>query len=264
MIKPTKRKQFKKKRTKLPREGAARRLILSKHGSIQAQRYDREVRMGRDIPLKIREACLARMHAHDKNLILYYPDVANFVITLEPNRSLPIRKFFDMFKGMIDDKELEDAYQALTNYRLEIVRSADDFVRIYDDENVHSCMSGPMNAERVRCWEHPENHFSLAAMYAPGGNRVIARTILNTQDMYYVRIFGTDGNSVMLANKLRDLGYHKLNGKPRPFKMYARCESRRYDPSMVRTPYFDWEEAFIDQHPETFDAARQRFEITVR
>jgi hypothetical protein len=257
-------KQFKKKRTKLPRDGAVARMIRRKHGKLQLGRYERELRMGRDIPLRIRETTLARMHAHDKNLILYYPDIKNFIVTLEPNRSLPIRKFFDMFKGMIDEKELEEAYQALTNYRIEIVRSAEDFVRIYDDENVHSCMSGPMNAERVRCWEHPENHFSLVAMYAPGGNRVIARSIVNTMDMYYVRIFGTDGNSVMLANKLRDLGYHKLNGKPRPFKMYAHCEARRYDAGMVRTPYFDWEQAYIDQHPETFNPETRQLEITVR
>lgn len=259
-------KQFKKKRTKLPRKGAVLRMIR-KHrllgGGVQVHRYERELRMGRDIPEIIRQSTLARMHPQDRTKILYYPDLKNFFMSLEPNRTLPVEKFFALFKGMVDEQVIADAVDALTNYRLEIVREEEDFVRIYDDGNVHSCMSGPEHAEKVKCWVHPENHISLCALYAPGGSRVIARTLLNTQDMYYIRIFGTDGNSSMLATKLKELGYHRLSGKPSPFKMYAYCYSHRYDPGMVRIPYFDWKGYEIEQHRNTFNPETHRLEMTI-
>jgi len=248
-------KVFKKKRLKLPRAGAVERMILRDFGQAMHQRYLREMRIGREIPAKIRAVTLARMHHQNRQNIVYYPDIRNFQIVLDPNRSLPVKKFLDMFRGMIDQEELDAAHHALTNYRIEFYRTLEDWVHVYDDENVHTCMSG---VDTVRCYVHPENKLALAALYAPGGNRVIARTIVNTEEYWYVRLFGDS----MLVAKLQELGYNRLSTPPREFKMYAFC-ANEYAGDKVVFPYFDFPYNSIIHHPETYNPETQLLEISV-
>jgi len=248
-------KFFKKKRYKLPRPGAVERMILKRLGRNFQQKYLRELRIGREIPIVIRQVTLARLHPQNRQNIVYYPDLRNFQIVLDPNRSLPIRKFLDMFRGMVEDDVLEAAHYALTNYRLEFYKTVDQWLEVYGDENVHTCMSG---TDAVRCYVHPENKLALAVLYAPGGSRVIARTIVNTEDNWYVRLFG----DVMLVTKLQELGYNKLSSPPSEFKMYGFCP-HHYTNDRVVFPYFDFPYNNIVHFPDTYNPETQLFEVTV-
>lgn len=248
-------KFFKKKRLKLPRRGSVERMILSRFGRLSHQRYLRELRVGHELPLAIREVTLARLHPQNRHTIIYYPDIRNFQIVFEPNRSLPIRKFLDMFKGMIDADELEAAHYALTNYRIEFYRNAEEWIQVYADENVHTCMS---QSDQVRCYIHPENHLALATMYPPGGTRVVARTIVNTEEKWYVRLFGDP----LLVTKLHEMGYNRLATPARMFKMYG-FSPDTYAQDKVTFPYFDFPYNRIDHHPDTYNPETQLFEVSI-
>jgi hypothetical protein len=248
-------KFFKKKRLKLPRPGAVERMILKNLGRTSYQRYLRELRIGRELPIRIREVTLARLHPQNRQNIIYYPDIRNFQIVLEPNRSLPIRKFLDMFRNMIDEEILEASHFALTNYRVEFYKDVDEWMQVYADENVHTCMSG---IETVRCYVHPENNLALATLYAPGGSRVIARTIVNTEEHWYVRLFGDN----MLVTKLQEMGYNRLGSPPNPFKMYGFC-ANHYASDKVIFPYFDFPHNSIQHFPDTYNPVTGMVEVTV-
>jgi hypothetical protein len=250
-------KMFKKKRLKLPRVGAIRRMIAKRLGAVAAARFDREYRMGPEFPPRVREVTLARLHPKDRQTVLYYPDFKNFQVMIEPNRSLPVKKFFDLFNGLMPEKELKDAYDALTNYRLEFGTTAEDFVRVYSHETVHSCES---SHDRVRMWAHPNNHLAIAALYPPGGTTLIARTIVNMEEKWYVKLYGDP----MLVTMLQELGYRKFDKLRNPFKMFAFSTLiTRYDGNYVELPFFDMKPVRIHHHPETLNLANGMFEVTV-
>jgi hypothetical protein len=186
---------------------------------------------------------------------LYYPDIRNFQIVGEPNRSLPIGKFLDLFRGMIDKEILDSTLHTLTNYRVEIYTTPEKWLEVYADETVHTCMSG---VNTITCYIHPENHLAVAALYAPGGTRVIGRTIVNTEEKWYVRLFGDS----MLVNKLNEMGYHRLSSPPTMFKMYG-YSPRYYHRETVAFPYFDFPYNSVVHHPETYNPETQLFEATV-
>lgn len=249
-------KMFKKKRAKLPRSGVVRRMIARRLGGSAPARYDREFRMGPEIPAAIREVTLARMHPKDRMQVLYYPDFKNFQVMIEPNRSLPVKKFFDMFNGMIPEKELKEAYEAITDYRLEFGTTEEDWVRIYSHETVHSCES---SHDRVRMYVHPENNLAIAGLYPPGGSTLIARSIVNLEEKWYVKLYG----DAMLVTKLQELGYRKFDKLRSPFRMYGRCPAMRFDPNMYEMPFLDIKPCRVQLHPETFNPANGRFVVTV-
>lgn len=251
-------KAFKKKRHQLPHPGSVARMIRKNLGVRAFERYQRELRIGLEFPLAIREVTLCRLHPQDKQKVMYYPDLRNFSIVLEPNRVLPIRKFLDLFINMVDQPELEQTHDTLTSYRLEFNTTPEDWIRVYRDENVHSCMS---QSEYVKCYVHPENKLALAALYAPGGRQVIARSIVNMDEKWYVRLFGDP----TLVHKLNELGYNRLTRPPAPFKMFAagRPDSGAYDRNNVILPFFDFPYNECTHHPETFDPATRMFEVTV-
>ena len=226
-------KTFKKKHTYLPRREVIERLI--RRANIQDKLGLYRYWAGRppvDIPCEIHNVCLARFDPNKRMNIQYYPDLRTFLNWAYPNRSLPIPKFFDMFRGMIADDVLNNCIEKLTNYRVEIVTKPEDWLRIYDDENIDSCMTGK---DIVRCYAHPENKLALAALYPPGEDYVIARTIINTEDKWYVRLFGDP----LLVEKLQEMGYNKMNKPPREFRMYAFCGEPEYHRDFLKFPYFD-------------------------
>jgi hypothetical protein len=231
-------KQFKKRRTKLPRTTAVLRLMRRYGGDLQYRRYRRFFSTtDSTLPEIIREVTLAKPDPRKRGNICYFPDMRNFMINDEQNRSLPAQKFLDIFKGMVDQAVLDQLLHDLTNYRLEIYTEAQEWVDVYEDDNVHSCMS---QSHVVRCYAHPENNLAIAALYAPGTNMVVARTIVNTEEKWYVRLFG----DALLVTKLNELGYSKLNRIPPEFKMYAWVGTgiTNYHPDHydAQFPYFDF------------------------
>jgi hypothetical protein len=208
------------------------------------------------LPLIIREATLARMDPHRRSNICYYADIKNFTLFEAPNRSLPIEKFLNLFRGMFDQEILDKLVHDLTNYRLEFYTQPEDWIRVYSDETVHSCMSGH---SEVRCYAHPQNHLALATLYAPGTNTVIARTIVNTVDKWYIRLFGDP----LLVEKLQAMGYRRLNDVPNQFRMYAQITGDRYDRQALQFPYFDFNCGSVDILHETANMETRLVEIII-
>lgn len=251
-------KMFKKRRMKLPRLGATLRLLRKTTQPHIVQRYQREVRLGTQFLQVMRETTLVRLHPHDRSKVQYYPDMRSFQALLEPNRTLPIEKFLAMFSNMVEEKLLKDIHEQLTNYRLVFVNTEQEWFDIYADESggVESCMTGDVE---VKQYVHPENNLALAALYAPGGSSVIARTIVNTAEKWYVRVFG----DAMMVNKLNEHGYHRLSDRIRtPFKMWG-WSPDGYSRERMVTPYFDFRHNNIETHPETYNRDTGRFEITI-
>jgi len=253
-------KFFKKKRFKLPKPGAIRRLVAKTMGARFAQRYDREMALGGEFPERIREATLVRLHPKDRGTVEYYPDIKNFQIVLDPNRKLPVDKFLNLFKGMIDQEVLDRALHDMTNYRLEIYTTLDKWVEVYNDDNVRSCMSGPTNAHLISCYVHPENNLAIAALYAPGGSRVIARSIVNTEEKWYIRNFG----DALLVKKLNELGYNKIGRMRGPIKMYGFSSTREhYEGQVWAYPFFDFPDNGRTHTPDSYNPLTQKFEVTI-
>jgi hypothetical protein len=82
---------------------------------------------------------------------------------------------------------------------------------------------------------------------------VVARTIVNTEEKWYVRLFG----DALLVTKLNELGYKKLGRVPSEFRMYgwvgtgiANYHPDHYD---VQLPYFDFRCSGTRVLPETYN-----------
>lgn len=249
-------KFFKKRRTKLPKLGTVPRLIQRRFDGPTRQRYARELMECPSLPLIIREVTLARLDPNKRTNMAFYPDLKNFILYQKPNRSIPIEKFLGMFRTMYDTKVLDKLQEDLTNFRLEFYTKPEDWVRVYSDDTVHSCMSG---SSVVRAYCHPDNHLALAVLYAPGSNTVIARTIVNTELKWYVRLFGDP----LLVSKLNELGYHRLQGYPPMFRMYAEIPGDRYDENILTFPYFDFSTSKIDVLHNTQNMETRLVEIVI-
>ena len=179
----------------------------------------------------------------------------NFRLYDTPNRSLPIPKFLAMFQPFVPEAEIKRLEHELTNYRLEFYTEPYRWLEVYADDNVHSCMSG---SAIVDCYCHPQNKLALATLYPPGSNQVIARTIVNTDEKWYVRLFG----DALLVDKLNNLGYRRLNDAPSTFRMYAQGRTT-YSRETLRYPYFDFIVRGLEPVPETFDRATGKVEIII-
>jgi hypothetical protein len=225
-------KRFKKKHAKIPRVEVIRRLIR-RLGPELADKYDDDYEKSLKIfPDEVRAVCLPQFDPGKRQNIRYYPDLHNWAMYDLPNRSLPIPKFLDLFRNYVKQEILDQISHDLTNYRLEFYTTADDWEATYAHEEVDSCMTG---TSMVRCYAHPQNKLALAALFAPGGNELIARTIVNTDEKWYVRLFGDP----LLVEKLRELGYNKLSGPPRAFRMYG-WVGNHYTKNEYSVPYFDF------------------------
>ncbi len=226
-------KRFKKKHTKLPSQGAVVRMLRGIDHGLAVKYINRLSRTPDVLPLPIREACLAEFDPVRRQNIRYYPDLHNFRIYDVPNRSLPIPKFLALFEKFVDPAELKTLETALTDFRLEFGTTPEDWIRVYSHESVHSCMS---SSTIVRCYAHPQNKLAIAALWAPAGGGLVARTIVNTDEKWYVRLFGDS----LLVDKLQALGYKRLNHTPREFMMYGYAGSGWTPECGVDFPYFDF------------------------
>lgn len=258
-------KVFKKKHDYLPTTETICRLIKAKYGPEMCSRYSNDLAIVKEdliFPTEILAVTLARLDKNKRGHVAYYSDLRNYTLNWpNPNRSLPVKKFLSMFASLVPAETLAKLDHDLTNYRLAFYTKPDDWEKVYADDTVHSCMSG---TDIVRTYAHPENNLALAALYAPGGTTVIARTIVNTAEKWYVRLFG----DALLVDKLKELGYRKLDGYVTPFKMYAKVRvfpvDRNYIRDYLSTPYFDFSFRELIPHPETYDPVTQYVEITVR
>jgi hypothetical protein len=248
-------KKFKKKHTKLPKREAIIRLLARESPDLAAKYIQQYVRTPAIIPQPIREACLAEFDPGRRSNIRYYPDLHNFQMYDAPNRSLPVPKFLNLFRQFIDPAELTTLETALTAYRVEFVTDAQKWIEVYADPSVKTCMTANTN---VRCFVHPENHLALAVLYAPGGMNVAARTIVNTEEKWYVRLFG----DALLVDKLAALGYRKLSRAPSSFKMYG-VAGPRYVPNAPVFPYFDFTLVSKIELPQTHDPATGLIEVII-
>jgi hypothetical protein len=226
-------KVFKKKHTRIPSKAAVQRLM--RRESPQMLRhynamYDASSPV---LPEPIRVSTLARVDMCKRGNMEYWADLHNFRLHSLPNRSLPIEKFLNLFRNYIDNAVLDQLVHDLTNFRLEFYTSADKWLEVYADSTVDSCMTG---TDIVSCYAHPANKLALAALYAPGSNQVIARSIVNTDEKWWVRIFG---DSTLLAEKLMAQGYGRLQSPPKAFRMYA-YSGPTFVPNDLQYPYFDF------------------------
>ena len=250
-------KRFKKKHTKIPRQEVVVRLLQQIDSELSI-RYVRELaRTPEMIPEPIRVATLAEFDPGRRQNIRYYPDLHNFRLYDTPNRSLPVNKFLATFRQFIDPAEIDKLEHDLTAYRLEFITTPDGWVNAYADESggVKSCMTGSVLA---RCYCHPQNKLALAVLYAPGSDAIVARTIVNTDEKWYVRLFGDE----LLVNKLNELDYYRLNKAPGEFRMYGNV-GRRYTPGSVAMPYFDFSCLSNEAQPDTHNPDTGLVEVII-
>lgn len=245
-------KKFKKKHNKIPAREVVMRLLAKEdpEGTLLRKYNDAFSRCPTIIPEPIRVATLAEFDPNRRQNIRYYPDLHNFKIFEEPNRSLPVPKFLGTFRQFIDQATVEKLEHDLTAYRLEFLTTVDGWEAAYADASggVKSCMTG---SSQVALYVHPQNKLALAVLYAPGGNTLVARTIVNTEEKWYVRLYGDE----LLVKLLQEKGYYKLDHTPSEFRMYANA-GRRLNPDSLATPYFDFSclsrRAVIETHnPDT-------------
>jgi hypothetical protein len=248
-------KNFKKKHFKLPREAAVVKL-LHKTDPLLVRKWERLMEQSPDIlPRELRAACLAQFDPGRRTNIRYFPDLHNFQIYDLPNRSLPIEKFLTTFKPFIGAEKVVELQAALTDYRLVFHTAPDDWVAAYANSSVvSSCQA---NTTEVKYYAHPQNKLALAALYAPSSSTLIARTIVNLEEKWWVRLFGDK----LLLDKLQEMGYRK-GDRPREFRMYA-YTGREYNPTMLVTPYFDFSCTGRRPLPETHDPGTGLVEIIV-
>lgn len=208
------------------------------------------------LPRNLRAACLAEFDPNKRSNIRYFPDLHNFMIYDNPNRSLPIEKFLNTFQPFIGSEKVAELQESLTNYRLEFHKTADAWEAAYSStgSDVDSCMT---NDPRVRLYAHPQNKLACAALYAPGTNLLIARAVVNTDDKWWVRLFGDR----LLLDKLQALGYSKVT-RPREFRMYASAGAT-FNPDFIQTPYFDFSCVGFRALPETHDPTTGLVEVII-
>lgn len=225
-------KKFKKKHTRIPSEDVVIRMLRRIDDRL-AERYTYALdhHCPDVLPKPIRVATLAEFDPGKRGNIRYYPDLHNFQIYDIPNRSLPIAKFLGLFRNYLDARVLDALEQELTNFKLKFHTTVDEWLQVYSDEAIDSCMTG---CDIVKCYVHPQNKLALAALYAPGGG-LISRSIVNTDEKWYIRLFGDP----LLGDKLREQGYNKLSGPPYAFRMYGFAGSTLV-PNEVQVPYFDF------------------------
>lgn len=255
-------KRFKKKHTKIPSKDAILRLVKQaglKHDDTTDWAYVYEEWLEKSpsiIPEPIRLATLATADPHKRKNIRYWPDLRSFFLYDEPNRSLPADKFFAMFTNFVPKNELDAAIEAMSKFRLEFYTNQEQWAEVYSDDNVESCMT---NSDLVRCYAHPQNKLALATLYPPGGFDVIARTIVNTDEKWYVRLFG---DTTLMAELLRDAGYHKLAHVPHAFRMYG---FSGFSPTIdeVRYPYFDFPVSRVQILPDTHNPTTGHVEVII-
>ena len=248
-------KKFKKKHTKLPREGAVERL-LRRADPLLVRKWERLMALTPDIlPRELRAATLAQFDPGKRTNIRFYPDLHNFSIYENPNRSLPIEKFIATFAPFLGAPKCTELMTALTDYRLVFHQTAEEWIEAYANcSAVTSCQS---NSDEVKCYAHPDNKLRLAALYAPGGNVLIARAIINIEEKWWVRLFG-DG---LLLEKLMAQGYKKVD-RPHEFRMYA-IAGRNFDPNLLTTPFFDFRCTSRRPLPATHDPATGLVDIII-
>lgn len=248
-------KKFKKKHTKIPRKEVIVRM-LRQIDSTFVERYENLLSYTPEIlPLPIRVATLAEFDPNKRQNIRYYPDLHNFKINETPNRSLPIDKFLNLFRTFIDPAVLTQLELDLTNYRLEFYTTREKWIEVYDDNTVDSCMT---SCSIVECYSHPQNKLALATLYAPSTNKVVARTIVNTDQKWYVRLFG----DILLINKLKELGYSRLEHVPSTFRMYGYAGAS-YVPGEVHYPYFDFSCSGVEVLAETHNPETGLIEVII-
>lgn len=252
-------KKFKKKHNKIPSKEVVMRLLArdDPHGDLLAKYHRAFDNTPTIIPEPIRIACLAEFDPCRRQNIRYYPDLHNFKIFDMPNRSLPVDKFLGAFRQFIDPAQADQLLHDLTAYRLEFLTTPEGWVNAYADESggVKSCMT---NSPLARCYVHPQNKLALAVLYAPGGNSLVARTIVNTDEKWYVRLFGDE----LLVKKLNELGYRRLNTTPGEFRMYGEV-GRRYVPGSVRMPYLDFSCLSNEPQPDTHNPDTGLIEVII-
>jgi hypothetical protein len=88
---------------------------------------------------------------------------------------------------------------------------------------------------------------------------LIARTIVNLEEKWYVKLYGDP----MLVTKLNELGYRRLERLRTPFKMYGFCPAMRYTPDSWELPYIDIKPVQTIRHPETFNHETGMFDVTI-
>lgn len=255
-------KRFKKKHTKIPSKDAILRLVKQaglKHDDTTDWAYVYEEWLEKSpsiIPEPIRLVSLATPDPHKRKNIRYWPDLRSFFMYDEPNRSLPTDKFFALFTPFIEKEVLDEAIAAMSKFRLEFYTTQDQWAMVYADDNVESCMT---NSDLVRCYVHPQNKLALATLYPPGGADVIARTIVNTDEKWYVRLFG---DTTLMAELLRDAGYHKLSHVPHAFRMFG---FSGFGPTIdeVRYPYFDFPVSRVQILPDTHNPQTGHVEVII-
>lgn len=248
-------KKFKKKHFKLPREGAVVKL-LQRTDPLLVRKWERLMALTPDIlPRELRAACLAQFDPGKRSNIRFFPDLHNFQIYDNPNRSLPIEKFLATFAPFLGAPKCAELMQQLTDYRLVFHTTPDEWVQAYANSSVvSSCQA---NTTEVKCYVHPANKLALAALYAPGGDTLIARTIVNVEEKWWVRLFGDS----LLLDKLQAQGYHK-GERPHEFRMYA-IAGRTFNPNLLTTPYFDFSCKTRRPLPETHDPETGLVEIII-
>lgn len=256
-------KRFKKKHSKIPSKKVILRLLRragkKEDGSHDWAEYYQNAleHCPSVIPEPIRLATLATPDPNKRKNIRYWPDLRSFFMYEDANRSLPVDKFFALFQNYIPKEELDVAIEALSKFRLEFYTTAEQWLTVYADDNVESCMTG---TDLVRCYVHPQNKLALATLYPPGGAHVIARSIVNVDEKWYVRLFG---DTTLMAEMLRDQGYERLSGAPSAFRMYGFSGFGQYISSEIRYPYFDFPLHRVQVLPETHNAVSGLVEVII-
>jgi hypothetical protein len=242
-------KRFKKKHTKIPSKEVVLRMLRRKDPALLQKFLDYYPDCPSLLPEPIRIATLAEFDPNKRSNIRYYPDLHNFELYSTPNRSLPIPKFLALFRQYIDTSILDTLEAELSHFRLLFHTTPEAWLDAYADDGVDSCMTG---CDIVCCYCHPQNKLALAALYAPGGNQLIARSIVNVDEKWWIRLFG---DTLLLAEKLQEQGYTRLSRPPYAFRMYGYV-GRNYIRNEVSYPYFDFQcqrvEVLHDTHnPDT-------------
>jgi len=149
------------------------------------------------------------------------------------------------FAAIYPDKSPQDIQRMAEKYacavapaQVHFAKSEDDFARVYASaRGFSSCMAGEWDGDEecnpVRFYAHPENDLALAYLThnnKPGGETV-ARSIVNTANKCYVRIYG----DARLSDLLTGLGYAQSGERA---LRGQKCHARQINGDLV-APYLD-------------------------